>query len=59
MSSANGYPYALKIYAGRDERKKSEPLGMMLGAWLWNSATAQGIAQRWFHCPVTSGFQKR
>ncbi|KRX43792.1 PiggyBac transposable element-derived protein 3 [Trichinella sp. T6] len=28
MSSANGYPYALKIYAGRDERKKSEPLGM-------------------------------
>ncbi|KRY22679.1 PiggyBac transposable element-derived protein 3 [Trichinella patagoniensis] len=28
MSSANGYPYALKIYAGRDERKKNEPLGM-------------------------------
>ncbi|KAL1245631.1 PiggyBac transposable element-derived protein [Trichinella spiralis] len=28
MSSANGYPYALKIYAGKDERKKSEPLGM-------------------------------
>ncbi|KAL1243222.1 PiggyBac transposable element-derived protein [Trichinella spiralis] len=24
MSSANGYPYALKIYAGRDERKKSK-----------------------------------
>ncbi|XP_003370666.1 hypothetical protein Tsp_09880 [Trichinella spiralis] len=22
MSSSNGYPYALKIYAGRDERKK-------------------------------------
>ncbi|KRZ72440.1 PiggyBac transposable element-derived protein 3, partial [Trichinella sp. T8] len=28
MSSANGYPYALKIYAERDERKKNEPLGM-------------------------------
>ncbi|KRZ45896.1 PiggyBac transposable element-derived protein 3 [Trichinella pseudospiralis] len=28
LSSANGYPYALKIYAGRDEREKSEPLGM-------------------------------
>ncbi|KRZ66395.1 hypothetical protein T08_3914 [Trichinella sp. T8] len=37
--------------------------------WWWNLfsnalnltvvATAQGIAQRWFHCPVTSGFQKR
>ncbi|KRX30844.1 PiggyBac transposable element-derived protein 3, partial [Trichinella murrelli] len=46
MSSANGYPYALKIYAGRDERKKSEPLGMMLGAWLWSLETAQGIAQK-------------
>ncbi|KRY39084.1 PiggyBac transposable element-derived protein 3 [Trichinella spiralis] len=30
MSSANGYPYALKIYAGRDERKKSERLGMKI-----------------------------
>ncbi|KRY88724.1 PiggyBac transposable element-derived protein 3 [Trichinella pseudospiralis] len=30
LSSANGYPYALKIYAGRDEREKSEPLGMKI-----------------------------
>ncbi|KRY05277.1 PiggyBac transposable element-derived protein 1 [Trichinella patagoniensis] len=113
---ANGYPYALKIYAGRDERKKNEPLGMkvieemisvlerpekhelyfnnffasydlleklsgkMIRATgtMRNSrtrkipimpvdemeccrslATAQGIAPREFHCPVTSGFQKR
>ncbi|KRZ02339.1 PiggyBac transposable element-derived protein 3 [Trichinella zimbabwensis] len=30
MASANGYPYALKIYSGRDENRKTEPLGMQV-----------------------------
>ncbi|KRZ65391.1 hypothetical protein T10_570 [Trichinella papuae] len=30
MASANGYPYAFKIYGGSDEKRKNEPLGMQI-----------------------------